>query len=74
MDARNALAIPALFEFRDVQISRTSRSAPGSMLKMMQNPAPDVEHTLLVCEPFRPANLPADDVLELACDLLAYFP
>ena len=44
------------------------------MLKMMQNPAPDVEHTLLVYEPFRPANLPADDVLALARDVLAYFP
>jgi hypothetical protein len=44
------------------------------MLKMMQNPAPDVEHTLLVCEPFRPANLPADDVVGLACDVLVYFP
>ena len=44
------------------------------MLKMMQNPAPDAEHTLLVYEPFRPANLPADGVLGLACDVLVYFP
>lgn len=47
---------------------------PGSMLNMTRNPAPDVAHTLLVNEPFRPANLPADDVLGLACDVLVYFP
>lgn len=52
---------------------RIERS-PSSMLCMRQEPACDVEHTLLVSEPFRPEKLPSIGLLGLTCDVNVYFP
>jgi hypothetical protein len=47
---------------------------PTSLLKMTQEPSPDVQHTLLMHEPFRPSDLPSPDVIGLACAVNVYFP
>ena len=47
---------------------------PTSLLKMTQAPSSDVLHTLLIHEPFRPSDLPAKDVIGLACAVNVYFP
>jgi hypothetical protein len=47
---------------------------PKTSLDMLRKPRPDVEHTLLVHEPFLAEDLPSANVVGLTCAVNVFFP